>query len=1815
MSMREPSNIYVCNVMGDMLYPLDDIDKDSVSMHERLNGQSELSFTYTKSKEVDATAYDVLEEGMYLYVEDIGHFKTRQPSIRIDAATESKAITAYSCDVEFEDKTVTFPVNMGTETSLEFLLNDGKQELPYIWTDVDNQKHAGFELLRDPYTMIPYDWIVLYNRYVDQLSELRTWFQEWSVGQTADIDGKTTIACGYRGYYDSVEDKFYEDEEKTVECPKVDGMFYADIENNHVYTYGHDTADTENPYSKTFLWAEIYDAYDVVDDASFKKCMAVLDQMPRLVSRTEHDGSVEGYFDATIDKFYADSSKTLEIEKVDGRFYIDMTIVDGEPALTMYRWEHDRTSSNPHDGSFVFAESYSNADVVTVEKILDVSTVDYSYHQYVFKTENDVHEVTALSYGADFEQRICMLIGYYTKYGKQLSLLDILCAQMNEAWVPGNVYGLQNNPVDYTLANQKMQFDINETIYSFLVTTFAQWSKCLVTFDILNRRINITPVEYVGNDTGVVFTYDQLLNTLNISSTEDTLATRLTILGGDNLSIEQVNFGEDQVVDIAYKLNARDRHGRRIYVSDELAEKYARYEKVRERLRTGKAGLEEYAATLDPESEEYADVRAELDAWIENTDGYFDLSKKRNKLNAELYELKYRVPADSVHDNWDTYNEEELNGMLKTYSNKLHALEQLYAEDYGLAHQSALDPWVEITAGSTYPIPDWLPERNDYPYMMPRISFIQNTMYWWDYIAYQQTITQIGIAMLARFDSDPAYRYSGISAESDDANVREQYKRITAYETEWSLYGSVELEAKIGSYDVQLQTMIDGNAVEVKHYTWDNLATMQYQALVDGLAPASGSNPKINRWIVKDIDVQRRKLSILTSAQSNLMVDGYYDVSVDRFYADSAKTTELTKVAGRFYRDITLDDGAPVNHIYRYDGTYGNYARVKDREYQARFDALAQEIDAQLVIIRQLSTASQSQIYVLSEDTNVDNTTYTVTIDGVTSSFTITYCTSLQSCFTDTTGTNFDAACDVLKKKKVWDSLESEEHAYFTNADAYAALINSNVTTKEAILWNDLTDAQRQKYGNVEANYLYDAYKEIFDKQVDAQTYLDTVIMPSVYAKEDEVNEVQRKRNLLANNARLTTYKNPTIGEYYGESFNNYELKVLNLLMRDAEYTNEYIFTTAVQDTVEAVDKMEELYADAVEQVRTFSRPQLTFTADIDNLMALPEFQDWNSSFDLGNYIYVEYRDGEYARVRMVGRTYNPCIVGGNQLSIEFSNITYTKTKVSDVESVLGMASATTSSGGSSGGGGGGSNAAWDEVYAVLSNAMIKRLLSPETFVQEVTRVVADKVVKKSLTTKEQIYNSLVEGLANISGSCLSAGVIRSEAENAYGQPISWFNLDDGTFNYGDGALMFNFDGRDSDGNPIAWLTLSGEVDATSGNIGGVQIGSPYDENFDAYDYLGHLLIGKYGFYYQDMDLDMNAFIPYTSIFSVGVDSSTGYGEIRLYAYDYSEQSKYLVQRREIEVDGDGIHLGCYTFSDDQQGAETSRQSIELDVRNGTVSATGNISGGSLQSTGAISGASVAAGSGGITNSGGYTGSGILRLNTTDLQVMPQSNTAAWSSSDITAFTTAADGVIIRSTGRVEARRQVRTNDVRTAKINGTSADYAEYFEWSSAPAQDADLRGRFVTLDGDKIRLATPNDGYLLGIVSSAPLVLANAAWDSWHNKYLRDEFGAIVTEPVEYPAVLDDDGNVIEEARIEYEPVINPDYDPTREYIPREQRPEWAPVGLVGQIIMLDDGTCEVNGFATSADEGIATKADGVTNYRVIKRIDSNHIMVAAK
>lgn len=165
--------------------------------------------------------------------------------------------------------------------------------------------------------------------------------------------------------------------------------------------------------------------------------------------------------------------------------------------------------------------------------------------------------------------------------------------------------------------------------------------------------------------------------------------------------------------------------------------------------------------------------------------------------------------------------------------------------------------------------------------------------------------------------------------------------------------------------------------------------------------------------------------------------------------------------------------------------------------------------------------------------------------------------------------------------------------------------------------------------------------------------------------------------------------------------------------------------------------------------------------------------------------------------------------------------------------------------------------------------------------------------------------------------------------------------------------------------------------------------------------------------------------------------------------------------------------------------------------------------------------------------------------------------------------------------------------DVTAHAYNTSSADFAEYFEWADGNPYGSDRMGLLVEQIGDKIAPAQGTEFF--GAISARASVIGNAYEDYWHGKYFTDVFGR-----VQY----DKKGRAI----------ISPEFDPSRKYIPRSQRPEWAVTGLTGRIIIVDDGSCKPGGYV-SARHGIGTSCNSVTPARVLRRIDSTHVEILLK
>ena len=201
------------------------------------------------------------------------------------------------------------------------------------------------------------------------------------------------------------------------------------------------------------------------------------------------------------------------------------------------------------------------------------------------------------------------------------------------------------------------------------------------------------------------------------------------------------------------------------------------------------------------------------------------------------------------------------------------------------------------------------------------------------------------------------------------------------------------------------------------------------------------------------------------------------------------------------------------------------------------------------------------------------------------------------------------------------------------------------------------------------------------------------------------------------------------------------------------------------------------------------------------------------------------------------------------------------------------------------------------------------------------------------------------------------------------------------------------------------------------------------------------------------------------------------------------------------------------------------------------------------------------------------------------------------------------------SSARANCFRVTDTGVYATGAHNTTGADYAELFEWLDGNPDKADRCGRFVTLDGEKIRLAGPEDVFILGIVSGNPSVVGDIHDDQWQGMYLYDVFGRPLWEDMEVPDPEDPEKTVIQviiSAHTEHRQKLNPDYDGSQPYQPRSQRPEWDAVGMLSKLVAVDDGTCQVNGWCAVGDGGVAAHSEQRTRYRVMARLDETHVRV---
>lgn len=252
-------------------------------------------------------------------------------------------------------------------------------------------------------------------------------------------------------------------------------------------------------------------------------------------------------------------------------------------------------------------------------------------------------------------------IQFYNPDDSRYSLLDIICNQLGGNWKVGHV--------DKLLQTKKYYFDVeNQDIYSFLMQDVSSAFKCIFQFNTINRTINAYLGENLGEDTGVIIGYRNLLSSTDITQATDEIYTKFTVVGSDDLDIAQVNFGESQIEDLSYFMNEK-------FLSKDLIKKYNNWIKVREEKRT-----------------EYVNKIKEFISNQESRDNIINL-----------------VPLDSLEYDWNTFSKDELDREQAYFEDLVKAIEKEFTDDSDNLDMNALKNsiyWLDYQSYTEWIIPN-----------------------------------------------------------------------------------------------------------------------------------------------------------------------------------------------------------------------------------------------------------------------------------------------------------------------------------------------------------------------------------------------------------------------------------------------------------------------------------------------------------------------------------------------------------------------------------------------------------------------------------------------------------------------------------------------------------------------------------------------------------------------------------------------------------------------------------------------------------------------------------------------------------------------------------------------------------------------------------------------------------------------------------------------------------------------------------------------------------------------------------------------------
>lgn len=195
--------------------------------------------------------------------------------------------------------------------------------------------------------------------------------------------------------------------------------------------------------------------------------------------------------------------------------------------------------------------------------------------------------------------------------------------------------------------------------------------------------------------------------------------------------------------------------------------------------------------------------------------------------------------------------------------------------------------------------------------------------------------------------------------------------------------------------------------------------------------------------------------------------------------------------------------------------------------------------------------------------------------------------------------------------------------------------------------------------------------------------YVDTYL-PALYMYNALTKQIQTVNSTIStlesNQTIIQTDKTVIVNKVsMRNNFTAAQLKELSAFIREDEISSDNFVVTDGMTESERFDMLYALLDYGQKELAKVAAPQIQFSADLVNLFAIPEFDNYSGDFDVGNYVWVTLRDDYSVKAKILEIEFN--FLDQSDFAVTFGNVAKRARNIfTDVTNALNAATAAATS-------------------------------------------------------------------------------------------------------------------------------------------------------------------------------------------------------------------------------------------------------------------------------------------------------------------------------------------------------------------------------------------------------------------------------------------------------------------------------------------------------------------------------------------------------